>query len=92
MVEKRQPIPVAEAVHRVMDYAFQAKKEHVPLTQAHGRFLAQAIRADHDVPAFDRSPYDAMPFVPSIVRKPPHSIQSVFKSLEKLGQAMFLKR
>ncbi|MBH9787440.1 molybdopterin molybdenumtransferase MoeA, partial [Clostridioides difficile] len=35
-----------------------AKKEHVPLTQAHGRFLAQAIRADHDVPAFDRSPYD----------------------------------
>lgn len=58
MVEKRQPIPVAEAVHRVMDYAFQAKKEHVPLTQAHGRFIAQAIRADHDVPAFDRSPYD----------------------------------
>lgn len=58
MVEKRQPIPVAEAVHRVMDYAFQAKKEHVSLTQAHGRFIAQAIRADHDVPAFDRSPYD----------------------------------
>lgn len=26
MVEKRQPIPVAEAVHRVMDYAFQAKR------------------------------------------------------------------
>ncbi len=58
MVEKRQPIPVAEAVHRVMDYAFQAKKELVPLTQAHGRFIAEAIRADHDVPAFDRSPYD----------------------------------
>ncbi|MEK5333499.1 molybdopterin molybdotransferase MoeA [Lysinibacillus sp. FSL W8-0992] len=58
MLEKRQPIPVAEAVHRVMDYAFQAKKELVSLTQAHGRFIAEAIRADHDVPAFDRSPYD----------------------------------
>lgn len=58
MLEKRQPIPVAEAVHRVMDYAFQAKNELVPLTQAHGRFIAEAIRADQDVPAFDRSPYD----------------------------------
>lgn len=58
MIEKRQPIPVAEAVHRVMDYAFPAKKELVPLTQAHGRFIAEAVRADHDVPAFDRSPYD----------------------------------
>jgi len=30
MLEKRQPIPVAEAVQRVMDYAFQAKREFVP--------------------------------------------------------------
>lgn len=28
------------------------------LTQAHGRFIAEAVKADHDVPAFDRSPYD----------------------------------
>ncbi|GAA3347059.1 molybdopterin molybdotransferase MoeA [Deinococcus persicinus] len=58
MLEKRQPIPVSEAVHRVMDYAFQAKKEFVPLSQAYGRFIAEDIVADHDVPAFDRSPYD----------------------------------
>lgn len=34
------------------------KKEFVSLLQAHGRFIAEDIAADHDVPAFDRSPYD----------------------------------
>lgn len=58
MLEKRQPIPVAEAVQSVMDHAFQAKREFVPLPQAQGRFIAEDIVADHDVPAFDRSPYD----------------------------------
>lgn len=58
MLEKRKPIAVGEAVLRVMDYALQEKKEHVPLLQAHGRFLAEDIAADQDVPAFNRSPYD----------------------------------
>lgn len=58
MLEKRKPIPVGEAVQRVMEFAFQEKKEFVSLLQAHGRFLAEDIAADHDVPAFDRSPYD----------------------------------
>lgn len=58
MLEKRNPIPVGEAVRRVMEFAFEEKKEVVPLTQAHGRFLAEDIAADIDVPAFDRSPYD----------------------------------
>lgn len=58
MLEKRTPIPIGEAVLRVMEFAFEEKKEHVPLVQAHGRFLAEDIAADEDVPAFDRSPYD----------------------------------
>ena len=58
MVEKRKPIPVAEAVQRVMQFAYQEKKEFVPLMEARGRFLAEDIAADQDVPAFDRSPYD----------------------------------
>lgn len=58
MLEKRKPIPVGEAVERVMEFAYQEKKEIVPLLQAHGRFLAEDIAADADVPAFDRSPYD----------------------------------
>lgn len=58
MLEKRQPIAVGEAVQRVMEFSFQGKKELVPLLQAHGRFLAEDVAADADVPAFDRSPYD----------------------------------
>ena len=58
MLEKRKPIPVEEAVQRVMAFTYEEKKEIVPLMEAHGRFLAEAIAADQDVPAFDRSPYD----------------------------------
>ena len=58
MVEKRKPIAVGEAVQRVMEFAFQEKIEIVSLQQAHGRFLAEDVAADQDVPAFDRSPYD----------------------------------
>ncbi|MGX9134309.1 molybdopterin molybdotransferase MoeA [Rummeliibacillus sp. JY-2-4R] len=58
MLAKRKPIAVGEAVQHVMEYAFQEKKEYVSLLQAHGRFLAEDIAADQDVPAFNRSPYD----------------------------------
>ncbi|GLC87014.1 molybdopterin molybdotransferase MoeA [Lysinibacillus piscis] len=58
MLEKRNPIAVGEAVQRVMAYAFSAKTERVALQEAYGRFLAEDIAADQDVPAFDRSPYD----------------------------------
>lgn len=58
MLEKRKPIAVGEAVQRVMEFAFQEKIEVVSLQQAHGRFLAEDVAADQDVPAFDRSPYD----------------------------------
>ena len=58
VLQQRKPITVGDAVQRVMEYAFQEKKEFVSLLQAHGRFLAEDIAADHDVPAFDRSPYD----------------------------------
>lgn len=58
MLEKRKPIAVVEAVQRVMEYKFEEKIEMVPLQEAHGRFLAEDVAADQDVPAFDRSPYD----------------------------------
>ncbi|WP_338776394.1 gephyrin-like molybdotransferase Glp [Metabacillus sp. FJAT-52054] len=58
MIEKRTPIPVGDAVNRVMKFAGTGKIESVPLQQAYGRFLAVDLIADHDIPAFDRSPYD----------------------------------
>lgn len=58
MLLKRNPIPVAEAVARVMEYAYQGEIEKVSLIESYGRTLGEDVIADHDVPHFDRSPYD----------------------------------
>ncbi|MGR3778073.1 molybdopterin molybdotransferase MoeA [Bacillus paramycoides] len=58
MVEKRIPIPVAEAVARVMEYTHRGETEKVSLIESYGRILGEDVVADHDVPHFDRSPYD----------------------------------
>lgn len=58
MVERRKPIPVTEAVQRVMAFAHPKTSEWVTLEESDGRILAREIKADHDVPPFDRSPYD----------------------------------
>ncbi|MEI5890973.1 molybdopterin molybdenumtransferase MoeA [Bacillus cereus] len=58
MVEKRIPIQVAEAVERVMEYAKNGEVESVSITESYGRILGEDVISDHDVPHFDRSPYD----------------------------------
>ena len=58
MVEMRKPIPVADAVRQVMEHAASIESEMVSLEDAYGRVLAEPIIAKHDVPPFDRSPYD----------------------------------
>ncbi|WP_394121934.1 gephyrin-like molybdotransferase Glp [Planococcus donghaensis] len=58
MVEKRNPIPVAEAVKKVLDHAFPLGTETVELEESYGRILAEPIVASSDVPPFNRSPYD----------------------------------
>ncbi|AZV44917.1 molybdopterin molybdenumtransferase [Peribacillus asahii] len=58
MVEKRTPISVENCVRKVMEFSKSGVIETVAIEQAYGRFLAQDLKADHDVPSFDRSPYD----------------------------------
>ncbi|GKV65159.1 MULTISPECIES: gephyrin-like molybdotransferase Glp [unclassified Sporosarcina] len=58
MVEIRKPIQVAEAVERVMAHVHKLGTEILPLEETYGRVLAEPIIAKHDVPPFDRSPYD----------------------------------
>ncbi|WP_318614867.1 gephyrin-like molybdotransferase Glp [Sporosarcina sp. YIM B06819] len=58
MVEMRKPIPVTEAVRLVMEHIHTTGTEMVPLEHTYGRILAQPIIAQHDVPSFNRSPYD----------------------------------
>ncbi|MEI5908248.1 gephyrin-like molybdotransferase Glp [Bacillus spongiae] len=58
MLERRTPIRVNEAIISVMKYAKVGGMENVSLNDAHGRFLAEDLQADHDIPSFNRSPYD----------------------------------
>ncbi len=58
MVERRKPITVEEAVQKVMNLSYEGEIETVPLEESDGRHLGVALKADHDVPPFDRSPYD----------------------------------
>lgn len=58
MVERRKPIAVAEAVSRVQSYRRQLEPEWVSIEECDNRLLAAPVIADHDVPPFDRSPYD----------------------------------
>jgi molybdopterin molybdotransferase len=58
MVEKRTPIPVTEAVTRVLEFKMEGSLEEVQIEDSFGRFLGHDLIAPHDVPNFDRSPYD----------------------------------
>ncbi|MFN4213908.1 gephyrin-like molybdotransferase Glp [Exiguobacterium sp.] len=54
----RKPLAVDEAVALVREATRRAETETVPLHRANGRTLAMDLVATHDVPAFDKSPYD----------------------------------
>lgn len=54
----RKPIPVKEAVQRVVNEAKLLATETIPLEKANGRVLAEPIIAEHDVPPFNRSAFD----------------------------------
>lgn len=58
MVERRTPIPVGEAVQRVMKFQKTGQTEFVSINDSFGRYLAKDITATNDVPHFNRSPYD----------------------------------
>jgi len=58
MVERRTPLAVEKAIEKVMDCKLEGKKEYVSIFESCDRFLAEDIKADHDIPRFDRSAYD----------------------------------
>lgn len=58
MVERRKPIKVQDAIQRMMNYKKTGSLQYVPIEDSYGHFLGQDLIADHDVPFFDRSPYD----------------------------------
>ncbi|WP_078429266.1 gephyrin-like molybdotransferase Glp [Alkalihalobacterium alkalinitrilicum] len=58
MLTKREIITVREAVKKVLEYKKHGEIEYISIEESDGRYLAEPIVADHDVPPFDRSPLD----------------------------------
>jgi molybdopterin molybdotransferase len=58
MTEFLRLIPVIEAINLINRISPPLEVEYVPLTEAYGRVLAEDVRADRDIPGFDRSVKD----------------------------------
>ncbi|MGJ5712889.1 molybdopterin molybdotransferase MoeA [Staphylococcus auricularis] len=57
-VEKRHPIPVTEAIQRVVKQDIFMDTTQVKLNDSLGYVLAEDIVATYEIPRFDKSPYD----------------------------------
>lgn len=57
-VEKRNPIPVREAIDRVVSQNIYTKQIEVPLEDSANYILAEDIVATYEIPRFNKSPYD----------------------------------
>lgn len=57
-IEKRNPIPVREAINRVVTQDIYTKQIEVPLESSVNYILAKDIVATYEIPRFNKSPYD----------------------------------
>lgn len=88
MVERRKPIPIGEAVHKVMEFSKKGIVEFVSIFESHNRYLAEDLTATCDVPNFDRAPYDGFA-VRSIDTKEASLTNPVeFEVVDHLGAGM----
>lgn len=88
MIERRTPIRVSDAVMKVMSKKLAGTVEWVSIDECDGRFLAEDIVATHDVPHFDRAPYDgfAMRSADTAGASSDHPLE--FEVVEELGAGM----
>ena len=84
-MKMRKPIPVKEAVDRVMQLAKGGKSETVDFTDADGRRLAEPITATNAVPSFNKSPYDGYAFHSHYSQEASASRPARFKVVERIG-------
>ncbi len=84
MLEKRTPIQVDEAVRRVSLYK-KGDTEWVALEDSLHRYLAEDVKADHDVPAFNRSPYDGFAIRASDSKRASRDNAVTFEVIDHIG-------
>ena len=85
MLETRKPIPVQETVDRISQYIKGLGTIEVDLEDSDGYILAESIIADHDVPPFDRSPFDGFAILASDTESATREQPISLKVIEKIG-------
>ncbi|WP_160724673.1 molybdopterin molybdotransferase MoeA [Bacillus sp. USDA818B3_A] len=92
MLEKRNPIPIAEAVKQIMNHQLTGETEYVSINKSYGRYLSEDLIATSDVPHFDRAPYDG--FAVRSVDTADASLSNPveFEVIDHLGAGMVSKK
>ncbi|MCA0987788.1 molybdopterin molybdotransferase MoeA [Guptibacillus algicola] len=92
MVERRKPLPVQDAIDKVMQLSFESETEIVTLRESDGRYLGVDLKSDHDVPPFDRSPYDGFAIRAEDTGEANQENPVRFKVIEEIGAGTVAKK
>lgn len=92
LVEKRNPIPIGEAVSQIMNYRLKGSIEYVSINESYGRFLSEDLIATSNVPHFDRAPYDgfAVRSVDTVEASQSNPVE--FEVIDHIGAGMVSNR
>ncbi|MGV3488058.1 MAG: gephyrin-like molybdotransferase Glp [Tuberibacillus sp.] len=85
MLEKRNPIPVHTAVQRVSNYIRTLDTVEKNIDNCDGYILAASVIADHDIPPFDRSPYDGFAILAKDTAEATREHPVKLEVIEKIG-------
>ncbi|WP_338472141.1 molybdopterin molybdotransferase MoeA [Niallia sp. XMNu-256] len=88
MVEMRTPIPVGEAVKRVMTYNKPGSVEYVSIDESYGRYLSEDLVATNNVPPFDKAPYDGFAIRSVDTKEASLSNPVEFEVIDHIGAGM----
>ena len=78
-------IPISEAVEIIERESFSLPSETIDLANSIGRVLAENIKADMDLPPFDRSQMDGFAVRADDTQKPPAHLQIIGESVAGRG-------
>lgn len=85
MLEKRTPLPVGEAVSKIMKYGVKGSIEYVSINESYGRYLSQELVATNNVPPFDKAPYDGFAIRSVDTKEASLSNPVVFEVIDHIG-------
>ncbi len=84
-IEKRHPIPVMEAIERVVKQNILLSAKKVNIYESEGYILAEDIVATYAIPRFDKSPYDGFALRSEDTQGASHDHRKAFKVVDHIG-------